>query len=246
MKFIIPSYQRYIILLNKTYDYLIKQNISTDDIYIICREDDDQLDNYKRIKSNIIITDVKGIGATHNFISSYFDEGDYIVEIDDDMSNLIDNERKDISDFKELCQTMKDKMIEEGCSYGGTYAVDNSMFMSGCKQYTTDLRYMLGCLRFRFIRKEIAVVTDYAEDFEHCILHYLRDGKILKNNWIAPITKNYNAGGCDGDGRNFESEKKDKEYLANKYPQYCRLFERKNGRWDCRIRHYKSNKKLAI
>jgi len=56
---------------------------------------------------------VKGIGATHNFISSYFDEGDYIVEIDDDMSNLIDNERKDISDFKELCQTMKDKMIEE-------------------------------------------------------------------------------------------------------------------------------------
>jgi len=50
MKFIIPSYQRYIILLNKTYDYLIKQNINTDDIYIICREDDDQLDNYKRIK----------------------------------------------------------------------------------------------------------------------------------------------------------------------------------------------------
>jgi hypothetical protein len=134
---------------------------------------------------------------------------------------------------------MKSKMEEVGCSYGGTYAVANPMFMSKCEHYTTDLRYCLGCLRFRFINKKIKVETNYSEDFENCILHFLADGKILKNNWIAPKTKNYSAGGCDGDGRTTETEKKDKEYLVEKYPQYCRIFKRKNGKWDLRLKEYK-------
>ena len=81
--------------------------------------------------------------------------------------------------------------------------------------------------------------THYSEDFENCILHFLADGKILKNNWIAPKTKNYSAGGCDGDGRTCETEKKDKKFLVEKYPQYCRIFKRKNGKLDLRLREYK-------
>ena len=69
----------------------------------------------------------------------------------------------------------------------------------------------------------------------------MRDKKILKNNWIAPKTKNYADGGCNGDGRGFESEKTDKKYLADKYPLYCRYFERKNGKPDCRVREYKNS-----
>ena len=111
--------------------------------------------------------------------------------------------------------------------------------MSGQPKYTTDLRYMLGILRIRRICKTIKLETNYAEDMENCILHYIRDGKLLKCNHLAGITQNYSKGGCDGDGRNQETEKKDKEYLANKYPQYCRLFQRKNGKWDCRLKEYK-------
>jgi len=111
------------------------------------------------------------------------------------------------------------------------------MFMSQCNQYTYDLRYMLGLLRIRSIKKDIILSTNYSEDFENAILHYIRDSQILKNNWIAGITSNYSPGGCDGDGRNIETEKKDKEYLANTYPEYCKLFQRKkNGRWDLRLR----------
>ena len=136
---------------------------------------------------------------------------------------------------------MKERMTENNISYGGTYQVVNPMFMSQCNHYTNDLRYMLGCLRFRFIRKDIILETNYAEDFEGCILHYIRDGAILKNNWIAPKTKNYQDGGCASDGRNIETEKADKEFLANKYPEYCKLFERKNGHWDLRLKDRKIN-----
>jgi len=247
MHFIIPSYKRHDILINKTLKYLNDHEIKPSDIHIFVRVDDDQLQKYLSLRDEgynvVVVVDVIGIGKTHNYITEYFDEGEFIVELDDDLDNIIDNHRQPIIDFKELCQTMKDKLIEEGCSYGGTYSVANPLFMSGCEQYTTDLRYMLGCVRWRFVRKDISVKTDYAEDMEHCILHYIRDDKILKNNWIAPITKNYNPGGCDGDGRNFDTEKLQKQYLEDTYPQYCRLFQRKNGRWDCRLKHYKANKK---
>jgi hypothetical protein len=61
MKFVIPSYKRHDILMNKTYNYLIKHNINTDDIYIMVRSDDPQLEEYKRIKANIVVTDIRHI-----------------------------------------------------------------------------------------------------------------------------------------------------------------------------------------
>lgn len=242
MKFIVPSYQRSEILQAKTLAYLKVMGIDMSDVYVFIREDDKEYDMYNAIPDiNLLPIDIKGIGATHNYITHHFNEGEFIIEIDDDLDYLVDNNREMLPCFLTLCREMKSKMEEEGCSYGGTYSVDNPMFMTRCDQYTTDLRYCLGCIRFRFIRKEIKLETNFAEDMENCILHYIRDKKILKNNWVAPKTKNYADGGCNGDGRNYDSELRDKEFLADKYPMYCRLFFRKNGHPDCRIRHYKSN-----
>jgi len=241
MKFVIPSYKRPYIFRDYTLKFLSKHGVRLDDIYVIVR-DDDPLQDYYLKSCHVIKTNVKGIGMTHNFITEYFDEGEFIVEIDDDLEELCDNERKPITDFLSIVNDMKDRMTENNISYGGTYQVVNPMFMSQCNHYTNDLRYMLGCLRFRFIRKDIILQTNYAEDFEGCILHYIRDGAILKNNWISPKTKNYNNnGGCCADGRNIETEKADKEFLANKYPEYCKLFQRKNGHFDLRLKHKKIN-----
>ena len=236
MKFVIPSYQRAEQLKSKTLTYLREQRIDPQHIYIFVRNDDEKLSEYQSIQGiNLITTDVKGIGKTHNYITEYFDEGEFIVEIDDDLVNLIDNRKQSVN-LQETIEDMKKIMTEQSISYGGIYQCDNSMFMSGCSQYTYDLRYMLGLFRLRFIRKEIILETNYAEDFENCILYYLRDGKILKNNWVAGKPKNYASGGCSGDGRNLDTEKADKEYLANKYPELTRLFTRKNGVTDLRLK----------
>ena len=246
MKFIIPSFQRPQGLLDKTLKYLDFMNIDRSDVYIFIREDDKFIQDYLSIPVvNVVPIDIKGIGETHNYITHHFDEGEFIVEIDDDLEYIVDQERNQIENFRDVCLKMKEKMQEVGASYGGTYAVANPLFMSKCEQFTTDLRYMLGCLRFRFIRKDIKLETNYSEDFENCLLHFLRDGKILKNNWLAPKTKNYNNGGCDGDGRNNETEKRDKQYLAEKYFMYCRIFQRKNGKWDLRLKEYKAGPALG-
>ena len=239
MRFVIPSYKRCEKLKKKTLTYLDKQGVDNQDVYIFTRVDDEQLSDYIKLRDNgynvIVAVDVKGIGKTHNYITEYFDEGEYIIEIDDDMTGLIDNFRVEV-DFLKVCDTMKSKMFELGASYGSTYQCDNIMFMSQCKEYTYDLRYCLGCLRFRYVRKDIVLETNYAEDMENCILHYIRDGVILKNNWIAPKTTNYVQGGCAADGRNEETEKIDKMILANKYPDHCKLFQRKSGKWDLKLK----------
>ena len=239
--FIVPSFQRPEIFKEQTLAFLKKHNVDEKDIYLILRNDDPYVNEYMDRASNInvILTDVKGIGRTHNYITDMFEEGDFLIEIDDDLIDLFDNERKPIKEFLPIVEEMKTKMKEESISYGGTYQVVNPKFMSGNPHYTTDLRYMLGCLRFRFNRKDIRLETNYSEDFENCLLHFLRDGKILKNNYIAPKTKNYQSGGCKNDGRDNETEKSDKVFLSTKYPQYCRLFQRKSGVWDLRLREYK-------
>ena len=241
VKYVIPSYQRPDICQELTLKFLKRHGIDDADIYLVLREDDPYLNDYMDRASlmNILITDVKGIGKTHNYITEYFDENDFVVEVDDDLQDLMDNERKPIESFKTIVEDMKSLMTDEGISYGGTYQVVNPKFMSACKNYTTDLRYLLGCLRFRFIRKHIILQTNYAEDFENCLQHFVADGKILKNNYIAPKTKNYQKGGCDHDGRDFATEKVDKEFLSLNYPHLCKLFQRKNGRWDLRLKEYK-------
>ena len=243
-KIVIPSYRRSEILKNKTLKYLEKHNIPKNNIYIVVRNDDLGYDRDAMKDCNIIKTDVKGIGNTHNFITEYFEEGEWICEIDDDMTNCINHENKSIDDFNEVIEKHIDIMIEKNINYGGFYSTPNPFFMKNCKEYTTDLRYMLGLLRIRRICKDVVLETNYSEDFENCILYYIRDGAILKNNYIAGKTTNYAKGGCNDDGRDFETEKKDKEFLYNKYPAYCKLFQRKNGRWDLRLKDKNKNTDL--
>ena len=140
---------------------------------------------------------------------------------------------------------MIDVMDDMNINYGGFYQVANPLFMSQMNKYTFDLKYILGIFRIRRIKKDIILYTNFAEDFENAILHYLRDGKILKNNWLCGKTKNYASGGCKGDGRNNITEKKDKEYIANKYPELATLFERKSGIWDLRLKSLKKNNKIT-
>ena len=243
MKFVIPSYKRPYIFRDFTLKFLTKHNVSTDDIYVFVRNDDPLQDYYLK-SCHIIKTDVKGIGATHNFITEYFDEDEFIVEIDDDLEDLYDNTRTPITDFLSIINDMKQIMLEKKISYGGTYQVINPMFMSQQAQYTYNLKYMLGCMRLRFIKKDIHIETNFAEDFEHCLQYWLRDGQILKNNHIAPKTKNYCVeGGCAADGRDNLTEKADKEFLALKYPTLCKLFQRKSGVWDLRLHASKEKNK---
>lgn len=240
IKYVIPTYQRYDKCKALTLLYLHKHNISNKDIFLFVREDDKDIHRYRTLKLEgyqVIETNVKGIGQTHNYITEYFKSKQWICEVDDDILDMIDNKRRSILSLDNLVRRAIKIMDKENINYCGTYQCSNPMFMSQAQEYTYDLRYMLGLFRIRRICKDIKLKTNYAEDFENCCAHYQRDGKILKMNHVAGKTKNYAIGGCDGSGRNIDSEKKDKETVLSLYPDYCKLFQRKNGKFDLKLRH---------
>ena len=247
MIYAIPTFERYDILNTKTLNFLNKHNIENKEVYIFIRNGDSQFDTYKELENkgyNIIACDSIGAGMKHNFITEYFDEGVFIIELDDDIKELINEQKKPITNFQEDMNEMIEIMKKESINYGGIYQCDNDLFMRKQKnKYTYDLRYLLGIVRIRRICKDIKVITNYAEDFEFCLRHFVRDGKILKNNHIGPRTSLYAKGGNKASGRDNETEKRDKEIVNNLYPHLSKLFQRKNGIWDLKIKEYKINSK---
>ena len=233
---VIPSFERYDNLKKHTLSFLKRYDIPDSEIVVVVSEHDKQLSQYLTLDCGVIVTEANKIGDVHNFITDTFDEGEFICELDDDIRHIKNKDLINIESFTDLLSTAKNLLVENKASYCGTYSVPNKMFMNKSNEISLDLKYCLGLIRFRFIRKEIKCKTSYSEDYENCIRHYVRDGKIIRLNHICGITANYAAGGCDGSGRNLETERTHKEELCKLFPNHTTLFQRKNKRYDIRLK----------
>ena len=233
---VIPSFQRYENLKKYTLAFLEKHGIPNEEICVVVSQHDEQFDQYLTLPCGVLITEAKKIGDVHNFITDSFEEGEFICELDDDIRHIKDKDLNHIEDFKEVMAKARSMLEEHKCSYCGTYSVCSKMYMNSSPEYSFDLKYCLGLIRFRIVRKEIKCLTSYSEDYENCLRHYIRDGKIIRLNHISGITSNYAAGGCDGSGRNDETEKEHKQVLCDLFPKYTTLWQRKNGKWDIRLK----------
>jgi hypothetical protein len=88
IKFAIPSYNRCEILKSNTLAMLEHYKIPKKQIYIFVVKEEyqqykDALPDYKHI-----IIGAKGLANQRNFITNYFKEGQYIVNLDDDIKKL--------------------------------------------------------------------------------------------------------------------------------------------------------------
>ena len=98
---------------------------------------------------------------------------------------------KDIPAFFEHTHNI---LKHEGLFIWGVYPVRNPFFMK--QTITTDLRFLIGGM-YGFINRRIKVSDNATskEDYELTILHYLRDGGVVRFNNIAFKTKFYANGG---------------------------------------------------
>jgi hypothetical protein len=89
MKIAIPSYKRQNILINKTLKMLKQYGIENDEIDIFVGNVEER-NNYKEALDNdinIIVGEV-GIDNIRMFMSCYYNEGEEILYIDDDIEKL--------------------------------------------------------------------------------------------------------------------------------------------------------------
>lgn len=259
----IPSYKRSDILINNTFKLCLKWNIKLSNIYIFVVEDD--YNDYKRVLSEYeevkIIIGPVGLHNMRNFITKYFPVNTPILHIDDDIKDLvklkIDYSVDDIKSSKRYklesfdTSTISYNSISEWISYAfeytknhsatmfGIYPVKNGFFMKDSPEITTSLKFCVGVFWGIWNDYNILINIEEKEDFERTLICYDKDKKIIRFNWIAPVTTYYKTqGGMQYHNKDRKHESKIScDYLLNNWGHYCKLYtSKKSGIYEIRLK----------
>jgi len=255
----IPSYKRSKILFNNTFNLCLKWNIKLSNIHIFVVEDD--YEDYKNVLADYL--DVKiiigplGLHNMRNFITKYFPNDTPILHMDDDISDLvtlnIDYSVDDVKSSKryKLVPFVPLNSMSEWISFAfeytknhsatlfGIYPVKNGFFMKDSPEITTTLKFCVGVFWGIWNDHNILINIEEKEDFERTLLCYDKDKKIIRFNWIAPVTKYYKTqGGMQYHNKDRKHESKIScDYLLNNWSQYCKLYtSKKSGIYEIRFK----------
>jgi len=245
-KIAIPSYKRADVLEKKTLAFLQKHNIPSEKIFIFVANKK-QREIYKlRLPNyyNKIVVAGLGLAPVRNFIRDYFNEGQYLVSIDDDVNNLEvrvnEFECKDLENLDKLINSAFKVCDKIGCSLWGVYPLVNPKFMN--PKPTADLRFIIGSF-FGLINthdKNTYVSFKSKDDYQRTIKFYLRDGKVLRLNNVG-VDHGFRSlsGGIQAI---MDNEQRDKVNIAEimqlveKYPTLCEFNKARKGRYELRLK----------
>lgn len=230
----IPSYDRANILKEKTLDLLLKRNINPKDIFIFVANNKEKKlyeNTLDRETYNKIIVGKKGISYQRNFIIDYFNEGDYIVFIDDDITNIRIKKKgkvKDLLDLNNFFINSFDKLLKENKFLWATKNMYNPFYQNLMKEETEiGLVSFSGDLMGIINRKEMKIKYTLkkgeAEQYELLFMYYKKDGGVLRFNNVIVISSKLSKGGKVSERGGIENRKKDilpnLETLAKHYPE---------------------------
>lgn len=250
----IPSYNRADMIQVKTLALLNRHGIPPIkiDIFVANR---DQYDLYaskvpKFLYDQLIIGHL-GLKNQRNFINNYYPEGEQIVQMDDDLSRIVElviqpritnksklksNSKsqqristrtlKPITDLNAFIKKAFNICRERGIYLWGVYPLANSRFMS--PRMTTDLRFIVGPFWgiINRHRPDLHLTIDEKENAERTLQHYVIDHAVLRFNNIGIETRYYkNKGGMQNEGKNRKEESlKSVYYLHKKYPTLTKIY----------------------
>lgn len=234
----IPSYQRPIALREKTLNTLRLHNIPLERIFIFVANDKEAVDYKRENPEYRIIVGVLGMASQRNFIIDYFDMGTHLVSLDDDIESIYrlvskkEQKMEQLPNFAELCDQVFCQLVERKLQLAGIYPVKNAFFMYN--NMTTDLRFCIGCL-YWFINDKIYLCekVQQKEDYERTLISYLKYTGVLRYNMICVKTKFHSKGGMGIDRHELNEE--GVNILSQLYPNYIRIWRRKNGTAEVRL-----------
>jgi len=238
-KVFIPTYKRYERVRDATLQTLERQGVPDNKIYIFVAGKDEEK-KYRAVLGNRykIVVGKRGLLKQLRFINNYFDKGEQLVRMDDDIKEIFKkvgkNKKKQINlddFFRNAFKICKGK----GAKLWGVHPSSNPFFMT--KGISTDLRLIVGqCYGYIHTKEkkydEFIVSTDkqyIVDDVERSIIYYKLDGVIVRFNDIGILSfPFYNPeGGIAEEVGGVEARKKIARRviasLAKHYPEYGRV-----------------------
>lgn len=240
-KIVVPSYKRVETFGKKTLKYLQECNIPMNKIWLFVADENEykKYSIYKELGINIVIGVYK-LMHQRNFISDYFENGEYLIQIDDDIDYIAKKVgEKQLEPFYELESLIKDAysaMIENKTQFWGISAVLNHFFMKD--GFSTNLKFCVGCFWGCINDKELKLSIDEKEDYERTILFYDKYKKVIRYNGFAPKTSFYKEGGGMQEYRDVSHSHISANILIERYPKYVSMnTKRKGDRAEVKLYH---------
>ena len=183
---------------------------------------------------------------TRNHIIQYFNEGQKIVEMDDDVEDIQTTMKgKKNSSVKNIKKLFEDSynLIESRGNRGlwGFNAKTNNFYADGKDKF--GLYSIINSCCGYINDKSIKLTVSEKEDFERCLIMFKKKYPILKRCGFG-IKTNYwkNKGGIQSHydfNRRLEVQSESAAALMAKYPEYCYTSTRDNGIVDIRFKRLK-------
>lgn len=233
----IPSYKRPETIKKKTLRVLESYNIDPSRITIFVA-DEEEYDAYLESLSNDpyankskIVIGVHTIGAQRNFIEKYYPEGTKLVMFDDDVEEV----QKKISEQKlgRLEDLEKDFIIkgfEEcekiGAKTFGIYAASNAYFMK--ERVYTKLCYVIASMFGVIVEHDpfLERVTNHGEDYEYSIRQYVKNGAVVRFDYLTVKSNYYKEDGGLQTIRTKEYVHESIKKIAEMFPDLCTMYIR--------------------
>lgn len=250
-KIVIPSYKRQSIITQKTLKLLCeKHNVPQNIIYIFVISEEfcsykSELENSKLTDVNIIMCPL-GLHNARNFITDYFQDGDFLLHIDDDIDNIcqlvIDDSITDLNkasrykleslpDFVATFTQAFEYCKKYQAQLFGIYPVANGFFMKDLPPLTHNLRFCVGALYGIINDRNIKNTIEEKEDFERSLLFYEKYKTVLRFNNITIKTKYYKTKGGMQE-RTIDRKITAAEscnYLLSRFPLFTKLYSSKKS-----------------
>lgn len=247
----IPSFERAECCFHNTFRLLVQLQ-NTFPVYIFVTNDAEhtRYKNMIRLMTNFeykfIVTNTIGLAQKRNFITNYFEDGQWIVQMDDDIeqiSRMIDSKSKvALNEFSNFVEKMFKICLEHKTRLWGVYPLANPYFMN---EYVWVGRcYVVGAF-FGIINDiEIQISNCLQEDKERSLLFVEKYGKIVRCNFVGIQTKYWkNQGGMQSDFqlpkeiRNLANIEMSILELHRRFPNQISKKKNKNNYPDVRIKN---------
>jgi hypothetical protein len=235
----IPSKGRSKNISKDTLRVLKEYNIPSNKIYLFLDDEQEKKDYERDVPSvlygKIVVTHQPGsISGIRNYIVDYFPEDTKIVSMDDDVLEFqtVDKRGKavPVKSLHSLIERGFALCEERGYTLWGVYPIANPFYLKVGKDYTTDLRFIVGSF-MAFINKKRKVHTNFKEDYELSLEAYKHDGGVIRFNRVGIKFKMHTKKG--GISKTPKERLKDNlvasAFLLKKYPTLVRRNTRRNG-----------------
>lgn len=187
MKIIIPSYDRHNTMT--TIDTLKRHNIDLAQVYLFLANDE-QKELYKPPSEVNVVVGVLGKMNQINFIIDYFDEGEILVMIDDDIQDFIILEKPLHQVLSEAIEYLKNSQY----NLVGFPPTSNKFFNKP-RGYKDGLYFVCGAFYIMKNDKSIRLTNKLIEDVELSLISYEKYGNVLRCSDILFKAKYWSEGG---------------------------------------------------